>query len=224
MFLLLYCFCCIATLSDCNKVKCVQHEVAYLPFTEGDRSIIPYTGNEILIFKDTIGDSIIFEKGLKTISSKVEYEYSDHEAEEHNYCRGDYITSENDEIDFYSKIGSGYLQILLFNGAYFKNPKSVKLILFNFQPGDDVSLRFDADFMFSNDTLFNKPNNLDSITGFHHQIIIGSKTFTNVYELYGYNHVSDSNEWYKTAFYSLIDGLVGLRTNSGRLLYLDRKM
>ena len=76
--LLFFCICGIFILSTCNKDKCNQHEIANLTFTNGDRSIIPYTGKEILIFKNTLGDSIVFEKGLKQIISNVEYEYTRH--------------------------------------------------------------------------------------------------------------------------------------------------
>jgi hypothetical protein len=221
--LLFFCICGIFILSTCNKDKCNQHEIANLTFTQGDRSIIPYTGNETLIFKNTLGDSIVFEKGLKQISSNVEYQYTRHEALGNNDCQGDYITSEKDEMDFYASIGKGFLKIYFSNSYSFDHPVPIKYIDFILMPTDTVELAFLARFKFSNDTLFNYPNSKDSIIAYHNQITIGLKTFSDVYELYTSYIPLESPEWYKTAFYSTKDGLIGLRTNYGRLLYLDSK-
>lgn len=218
-----YCFCCIVSLSNCNKEKCNQNEIANLTFTNEDRSIIPYTGNETLIFKNTLGDSIVFEKGLKQISSNVEYQYTRHEALGNNDCQGDYITSEKDEIEFHASFGKGSLRIYFSNSYSFDHQISIKYIDFILMPTDTLELAFLARFEFSNDTLFNYPNSKDSIVAYHNQITIGPKSFSDVYELYTCYIPLESPEWYKTAFYSTKDGLIGLRTNYGRLLYLDSK-
>jgi hypothetical protein len=222
-FLLCSCICFIALLTTCKKEKCNQHDIADFPFTQGDRSIIPYTGKEILIFKNMYGDSIVFERGVKKFTSIADYQYTRHEALGFNDCQGDYITFEQDEVDFYSSVGHGYLQIILSNSCSFAYPKSGKYIVFNFFPGDSVNLHFDAIFQFSNDTLFDFSDRNDSIVGYHNQITFGAKTYSDVYELYQSNGDPEYNEWYKTAFYSTIDGLVGLRTNYGKLWYLVQK-
>jgi hypothetical protein len=218
-----FCVFFISLLLDCTKEKCNQQEIANLKFTPGDRAIIPYSGNETLTFKNYFGDSIVFEKGSKKITSNVDYQYTRHEALAFNDCQGNYITYEQDELDFYSSVGYGYLQIILSNSCSFADPKSGKYIVFNFFLGDSVNLHFDAIFQFSNDTLFDYPNKNDSIVAYHYQITIGPKTYSDVYELYQNNINPEYNDWYKTAFYSTIDGLVGLRTNYGKLWYLAQK-
>ncbi len=225
-------FCCIVVivmLSNCsnnskeNLQPCIHHERAKLTFTQGDRSIIPYSGNETLIFKNTSGDSIVFEKGSRNIGFNVEYQYTLHEAQEHNNCTGDYITVEKDQTDFYASVGKAHLQFFFTNSYTFDYPESIKYFLLSFVP-DTVEMNFTAFYKFSNDTLFPYPDkNHDSIVNFHNQLTIGPKTFLNVYELYAKQIPPHAAEWYIRAYYSTIDGLVGLRTNFGRLLYLDRK-
>jgi hypothetical protein len=224
ILLFFYCIICVVLLPNCNKEKCNQHEIANLTFTNLDRSITPYTGNETLIFKNIFGDSIVLEKGSKTISSNVEYEYTRHEALAHNDCQGDFITSEKDDITFHASIGKGYLNIELWNSFSFDYPTSIKYINIATRPTDTVEVDFAARYRFINDTLFNYPMDPDSIVVYHDQITIGPKTFSDVYELYTfYYSPPDSIEWYNTAFYSIKEGLVGLRTNYGKLLYLDSK-
>ena len=230
LFLLL-CSCIgfLALLSNCsnnskeNWQPCIHNERAKLTFTQGDRSIIPYTGNETLIFKDTIGDSIVFEKGTKKISSNVEYQYTLDEAQEHNNCTGDYITTEQDLTGFSASDGKSYLQFFFTNSYTFDYPESIKYFQLSFD-ADTVEMSFSASYKFSNDTLFPYPyKNHDSIVNFHNQLTIGGKTFSNVYELYAKFIPPHVAEWYIRAYYSTIDGMVGLRTNKGRLLYLDSK-
>lgn len=229
LFLLL-CSCVgfLALLSNCsnnskeNWQPCIHNERAKLTFNQGDRSITPYTGNETLIFKDTIGDSMVFEKGAWNIGFNVEYEYTLHEAQEHNNCTGDYITVEKDDLNFYAKEGKAYLHFSISNSYTFDHPESIKYFDITFVP-DTLEMYFSALYKFSNDTLFPYPNNHDSIVNFHNQITLGPKTFSNVYELYAIHIPTNVPEWYNRAYYSTLDGLVGLRTNNGRLLYLASK-
>jgi len=227
-FILIYCIISLIILPGCynyNKNKeqpCINHERAKLTFTQGDRSIIPYVGNETLIFKDTLGDSIVFEKGSRKISSNVEYQYTLDEAQEHNDCQGDYFTVEKDETKFYAREVNAYLQFFITNSYTFDYPESIKYIYIAFVP-DSIEMHFSALCKFNNDSLFPYPNNHDSIVNFFNEVTIGPKTFSNVYELYTSHIPHNTKEWYIRAYYSTIDGMVGLRTNKGRLLFLASK-
>jgi hypothetical protein len=211
-------------LTCCKKEKCDEKDVADFTFTPGDRAIIPYMGKEILTFKNVSGDSIVCKNGVRKITTNIDYQYTQHEADGMNGCRGDLITFESNEVDFYSGSGFRYINIAISNTCNFAFQVSGKYISFILNPADSVRSFFQGGFSFSNDTLFNLANDpFNSIVAFHDHISIGPKSFSKVYELYSSNLDPEYNEYYETAFYSTIDGLVGLRTNYGRLWYLDQK-
>ena len=75
--------------------KCEQQQTATLRFTNDELKINPYSGNELLIFKDINGDSIAFPKGVRDTRNMRIYQY-DYEAAkfDHHGCQGDYFDSD----------------------------------------------------------------------------------------------------------------------------------
>jgi hypothetical protein len=224
VFNLLIFICCISFFSNCNKTKCNQQEISHLTFTEGDRTIIPYSGNETLIYKNTDGDSVIFSNCLNNVGLKKEYALTAYEAQDFNGCRGNYLTSEYINMGFNSQNNLGGLNIILTNKATYYNPASIKNIYIYFCPRFGSEVGFTADFQFSNDTLINYADKFDSIVAYYNSITLGSRTFNKVYELYSHNSIPPQEEWGEIGYYSIVEGMVGIRSNYNKIWYLDRKI
>ena len=210
--------------SSCRK--CVQHQIADLKFTPKDLSINPYTGNEILIFKNLNGDSIVLSKGVRKLERYTRYQYDNETAKlDHHGCQGDYFTADEDRSGFNTNPDDSITSFLInLNYLYtLDNPNSDKIIWLLFHQGNNNS-GFWGNFRFNDDSLFNYPAKIDSIVAFHNQINIGPKSFTNVYELYGHNEDTRNPEWFSTAFYSVTDGFCGVKSNFGQIWYLFKKV
>ena len=220
--LLIFSFYSLSFLTSCKK-KCTQDLVGHSILTGGDRSINPYLGSENVKFKTTNGDSFSFTNGLREFGSKTEYEFDAWQAEELGGCRGNYVYNDYDICTFNSQNDSQKIEIYLTNSYIFGVPTEGKQIRFLFDTKEKNITHFLALFNFSNDTLFNTVNKFASIISYHDTIGIGPKTFFKVYELYAFNTDARNIEWYKTAYYSLVEGFVGVRSNLGKLWYLDKK-
>ncbi len=210
------------SLNSCNK--CDQMYVADFTFSSKDLSINPYTGSEMLVFKDLNGDSLILANGWRHNDPYTRYQYDYETAKLDNHgCQGDYFTADYNRSGFISDSASGkaIINIDLSFPFLFNHPVYYKNFRLNFHQGENIT-SFSGDFKFNNDTLYNYPEKHDSIVAFHQHVNVGPKTYTNVYELYGHNGDPRNDEWYSTAWYSVTEGLVGVRSNFGKLWYLDK--
>ncbi len=214
---------CISLLAGCSKNTCIQHEVGRLTFTAGDQAICPYTGKDTLTFKNLTGDSVIFKKSLMQSGFNRAYQYSASEALDFNGCQGDYLSSEYRARNYICGNIKGKLDVILKNNATFYHRESVKNIQLSFFPGDSTGLGFYASMKFSGDTLMNFPDKFDSIIAFHDSVSLGTRKFYQVYELFIHNEAPPLDDWGEFAYYSLIDGIVGFRSNLGKTWYLYRR-
>jgi hypothetical protein len=222
--LLLFSF--LSILSSCNKEPCDESAVANLILTESDRKINPYSGNEVLVFKNMNNDSFEMNLGAKKSGTHVQYRYAQDYADQyHDGCQGNYFTSDYEYFSVRSSNDSNLIMINLGNSYSFDYPTSNKKVFLFFDTKDSKGWCFAGTFNFSNDSLIDNPkNNYDSIVAFHDQIVIGPKSFKNIFELYTPCPSPRCTEWFCTAYYSITDGFVGLRSNFGKIWYLDEKM
>ncbi len=215
----------IIWISSCNR--CDQHQVANFQFTKDELKINPYSGDELLIFKDFNGDTISFPRGVRYTKYMRFYQYDYETAKlDHHGCQGVYFDA---DINYMSKYNEGLARSFDIN-LYFRyslnNPTSDKafelFIFITAQP----HLSFHGYYYFKVDTLLNiKTNdqyNKDSIVGYHPQWTSGTKIFYNVYELYCHKGDPRDTAWISTAYYSITEGLVGFRTTFGKSWYLDK--
>jgi len=221
-------FMMIATLafwvSGCKK-KCVQNQVADLKFTAKDLGINPYSGTETMTFKSLAGDLLVLSAGGRQLDRRTVYQIDNETAKlDHDGCQGDYFTSDEDMMTFKTNPDDSmtFIYINLYFRYTFEYPVSDKNIFLFFYHGNHNS-GFGGNFRFNNDSLFNYPAKLDSIVGYHSQVTIGPKTFTNIYELYSHNEDTRNTEWFPIAYYSLKDGFCGVKSNFGTVWYLDKK-
>jgi len=209
-------------LSSCTK-KCNENLIDHSQLTEGDLSVNPYLGIEKLIFKSSNGDSIIFKNGLREYGKMIEYEYSAWQAEELGGCRGNYVYNDYDNTTFSSQKEGQKIMINLFNYYHFGVPPEGKQIQLAFDSKEENIGNFIAKFQFNNDSIFETKNEYDSIIVYLDTFDFESKRFLKVYELYAFNTEPKNIEWYCTAYYSIIDGFVCLKTNLGKFCYLNKK-
>ena len=187
-FILLSAFFFLLIFNQCKKeAKCLGK----LTFTEAELKIIPYTGNETLVFKDSIGDSLIFkinDRGSYTypyFKNPDSYEQTDYYEYEYNYIS--FIN--NDKID------------LRFSNPFISN-KTIKYFDINFNSFTGT-YEFDA-------------NNI-APSVFHDTLTIINKTFNSVYELKTlYLNLSGNS----LLFYTFNEGIVGFE-NNGKYWYLE---
>ena len=106
-----------------DDVGCIQNEIARLRLSNSDRAFNPYTGKELLTYKSTLGDSVVFPKGDRYLAPYIicEFPYRDK-------CKGDYIRSEEDRTEFKIIAGDQYLRLELFKDAPFSVPADYKQI------------------------------------------------------------------------------------------------
>jgi hypothetical protein len=211
--------------TNCNK-KCVETQIAVLKFTQNELSINPYDGAEILTFKNSDGDSIVFPKGTRKTEVQVITKISSGDAMEyHNGCTGDYF---NKDYNWMEKINEDYHSRFDINLKFlysFEHPimdKEIELFFYswvNSQPGGDG---FDGFYKFKVDTIYNELYPGDSIVSYYNVLAIGPKAFNNVYELCCENPDTRNKEWFSIAYYTIKEGLVGFKTNFGQTWYLDK--
>ena len=209
-----------ALIIGCHK-QCVENQIKELKFSKEDLSVNPYDSSEKLVFKSPTGDSIILSGGFRQSEINTIHKIDFEEAfTYYNGCQGDYFTSEHNYMSLHdSSVNTSGIHIELYFHYAFNNPTDDKGIWFIFSQGEHIS-SFYGRYLFNHDSLFNEKGRWDSIVAFHKQINIGSKSFTNIYELYSHNPDSQNSEWFKTAYYSIQKGFCGVRSNFGTLWYI----
>jgi hypothetical protein len=203
--------------TSCNK--CEQHQTGFLTLTPDDLTINPYTGNELIIFKNLNGDSAVFDQGNRIKTIETQYQYAPWE---NNGCRGDYVELESNNTTFKSINTLWKFSIMLSFDYHFPDNGSARFISFkmssdqtqNYHGYSDRELKYDVD------TLYNRIYLTDTAYQFHRSLTLGKNSFNNVYEikLIGYL-VSD--ELAIILYYSIPEGIVGFITNRNENWYLD---
>ncbi|MFZ4523168.1 MAG: hypothetical protein ACOYNC_15765 [Bacteroidales bacterium] len=209
----------LCLLTGCTK-PCKQSQVANFTFTQDDLGINPYSGQESLLFMNQFGDSCVFPKGNRGNKGEVTYEIDYETAKEYyNHCQGDYFYHEYNFWETHNTANNSRLDIYLSFAYTFSNPVSDKLFTTYLILGDPADYNFHGTFKFNHSNLFNytPPGSYleDSIVSYHDSLLIGTRYFQNVYELFSHNST--------IAFYSIKDGIVGFNTTDGAKWFLNKK-
>jgi hypothetical protein len=209
--------------------KCVQNEIGYLKFTQDELRINPYTAEEVLIFIDQNGDSVIFPAGVRKTEVREVHKYDYETAKlDHHGCQGDYFFADNNFMEKNDPKFPSSLSITLNFRYTIDKPNSDKAFTMFFFIETPKVYGFMGDYNFMLDTLLNYKTRYttqfykDSVAAFHSILTLGPKTFFKVYELYCHNPDYRDTAWISTAYYSIKDGLVGFKTSFGETWHLDK--
>jgi hypothetical protein len=193
-------------------------------FTETDLKINPYTGTEILVFKDTIGDSLCFICEGR-LSSYNHYIYEHYDPESYSGCMGDYYKLEQNTTHFYGGADYSGINIDIGIGNPFLETKKYIDIYVFYQ--DTKNWSFGCNFNFDSLSLINvtppaygyDPGGL--VLCFNDSLSVGNIIHYSVFTLLQTNGPPLSSESnLKTVYYSIKKGIVGFKTDEGHLWYL----
>jgi hypothetical protein len=203
---------------QCHKNECKSEYLGDVRFTETDLKINPYKGTERLVFKDSIGDSICYDSGVRYSNYNLPiYEYFDLNNPE--ACRGDYYELERNYAQFNEVESTGFIKIVLnFDNPFIYHEKSINLQI---DFGHNPSWYFNCEFDFDSLEIFESARHYPtgSILSYNDSIIIGPITCYSVYVLMQ-NSEPVNVENLKTVYYSINNGIVGFKTVQGHLWFL----
>jgi hypothetical protein len=213
--LLFFLFFLSAILTISCQNKCQNSQVADLKFSDEELQINPYTGKERLTYLSSVNDSIVFPEGNRY---SVEQKYFTDPNSPESACKNNYYYGEINSM-YKNDSNSVFNIILSYNYIdYYKNELIKKFVLHIFYKKLNAS--FNGSFTFGQDTLMrDKLNNYDSIVDFQMTKVIGPRTFYKVYELYAHNEGTHDTAWIPSVFYNIEQGLVGFKTNIGKIYY-----
>jgi hypothetical protein len=189
-------------------------------FTLDEINIVPYTGNETIVLKDSVGDSICLTgQGRRSAmiyrSSNPEYDNND--------CSTDYRNSEVVYFDYkFADMPDTTFSIWLDFYRPFYDKENVKdfTIFFYDKSGNDGGHSiFSATYTFEVNSLMNPVSGsyfTSYISEFYNTFTLLNKTFTSVYEFRNPYFGSFS------VYYSIDQGLIGYIDSAGTKWYLDK--
>jgi len=189
----------------CKKCK----EVGVLSFSSNNLSVIPYTGDEILVLKFFNGywDSV---KSTGKLDQYNDINQNSNSITDNQGCKGDYYSIEYNNINFTSiSLGSA---LTISMDLEFDNPFITSKInrFLSISIGTDYGPRgfFYNKIAIENDSLIV----VDSTVIFHKSLLIGNKEFTSVYEILNAYKGSDS---FLNVYYSIQNGIVAFKNHAG---------
>ncbi len=190
---------------QCNKCGKPKN-LGTVDFISTDLSIVPYSGTEKIVFKDSVGYSLYFYSGYRKFG---EYE-KDHIFEYYyGECEPDYYYIRNNVTHFEQANNYGYLELELL--VYYYDNAFHKLFYLQIQYTDSQDWVFDSRFAF-NDLSVLMGIHADNVS-FSDSLFVGPNKYYNVYTLTSNNNI-------KTAYYNTSQGLLGFKTDEGLLWYL----
>ena len=219
VFILFLQLLCIAGCHKCNQV-----ELPTLKFSTKDREINPYTGNEILSFKEIGDDSLKYQcEGRKYLSTL--YQQNDQTYVGNHGCPGDYYWSDEDNTKFTVYGGTTIaIDLRLFFSYYFAVEKVEKTMCLFLNTNDASIQPFTAYVSFEEDTLMNGDSLIYSqsgrISGYYHHLQLGLNFFDSVYEIRQYI-IPNNKDFLEFVYYNFTEGIVGFKSNQGKLWYLE---
>ncbi len=184
---------CLLVFTQCKKEK----KLGTLKFTEAELNIVPYKVGDIIVFKDSVGDSFVYEVGSRNsemyryyrdpdnVGYKGASDYYDHERNNTSLKDGRFELGFNDPF-ITNKIKKYFSVSIKFEGQSFSE-----------------SYEFEA-------------NSITPST-YHDTLTIVNRKFNSVYELKEYSASSPDNF---LLFYTFKEGIVGFKTNDGKSWYL----
>jgi hypothetical protein len=198
--------------SGCNK--CTEKQSGSYKFTDRELQIIPYSGPETLIFLNLSGDTMHFQAGER-VSSMIQ-DYPNREDE----CKGNYYLLENNTIDISSGNNSWLFSLTLYVTPTPTSDVYSKIIEFEASvPAQRKTTLSDAFLLFEQDSIMRYQSASGPELIFHDSLTIGSKIFTNVYEINLIREYNNSTDWVDKIYYTISQGIVGFSTHRSELWY-----
>jgi hypothetical protein len=204
LFLLAFAILFSATFLQCKR--CKDKNLGEHDLTQTDQNIVPYIGNETLIFKDSSNDSIFYKGSGR--SSVIASSQNNSEGD----CAGDYYNYELNHTQFIKTINHRSIDV------YLGFSDSVPTTIYkSFTIGLDYPYVEEGHFQghyYFNDMKLIQFKSGGRIKAFNDSLVIGPKKFYTVYTLF------DDLDTNKVVFYSISRGVVGFINAAGNLRYL----
>jgi hypothetical protein len=202
--------------------KCHENELSSVQFSQNELNMIPYKGNETLVFKSTT-EPFLSYNGTERITQSGIY-YEDLKNVEETHCKDTYYYSQSSWIDFRSAHGDYNLRTEMYFTNLFDSGYIEGIFIFGLGLNINSIRDFSGQYVFESDTLYSGKyieGFSKIIKGFYSTIQLGQKSYHNVYEFDGDYSSPNATEWISSVYYCFSDGLVGFRTNKGKLWYLE---
>jgi len=213
----------ILLFSSCRENICREKELPSAMLSQSDLSMIPYNGDETLIFESPTEPSITYYGDKRPTETDIvtenpnDYSYSG--------CKGTYYNTNLRIVFFNASKGFDRFSINMLYTNLFDSGFTKKFMQFGLELNDDSIRSFGGEYYFSTDTLYNgaiKKGMSTTIKEFHQTIQFGQKTFNHVYELNGdYGTSTSQPDWVSSLFFNFSNGIVAFKTNKGKLWYLQ---
>jgi len=217
--ILLLSFLVIQIFISCQK-NCESNLLGSVRFSQTDLNIIPYQGNEQLIYISSSGSQIIFNGGNRVShygtdgDQWVEFPGSD------DYCPGNFYYTERNGIKFYATVSGSWMGFEMGMTDPFNNPVK-KYFGISVTVLDSIYWYFGSSYRFDSLNLYDVKPPYEIICA-NDSVLIGSKVFYNVYVFQtgsDYHYPTVGN--LKTVFYSLSQGIVGFQNENGKTWHLQ---
>ena len=216
--ILLLSFMAIQILISCQK-DCQSNLLGSIRFSQTDLNIIPYKGNEKLIYVASPGHQLVFNGSDRISHFGVEGNQYVEFPESNDYCPGNYYYTEKNSIDFYGTVSGSWFWFDMGMSSPFTHPIR-KYVGMNITVLDSIYWVFANGYSFDSLKLYYNPPY--GIIPLNDSVLIGSKVFYKVYVLHsGMNLHSARVGNLETVFYSITEGIVGFRNEHGKTWYLQ---
>jgi len=197
--------------------KCQEKQYATQTFSQQEIKIIPYTGKETLIFKNSTNDSIVFIGVVRKSGQSKLFSNDPNGDDAMKYdCFGDYYYSEFNSTTFRYNPENRTFEASLGFSNMFRTGNLEKLIGFNLSSlNPTFSYNYET-FCFSADSIFNSSSfPYNKVIAYYVSYQLGNIYYQQVYKL-----GCKSGNY---LFYTIKDGLVGFVTNDFNLYTLQKK-
>ncbi len=198
--------------------KCPEKQTGKYNFTSEELQINPYNGQEVLLFRSLLEDSVNFSVGDRISDIVKVYPIYVDDGE----CNGNYTVVETNSTVITSNSNSWQFSIFL---RFFPNPsmpgyyKSIKFGAVI--PGQNTKTNSDATVIFERDTItgYNYSWPYGDLI-YHKSLTLGSKSFTDVYEIELIRNNVTIDNWVNKIYYTIRQGIVGFSNNQNELWFL----
>ncbi len=196
---------------DCKK--CQSKLLPDLIFSPEEISIVPYTDISSLTFKDSLGDSICYDRTAPLNTSMHNYQQHYNQS-----CIGDHRLVQ--EVDYILQCRSDttyYIRIKLSFEDVFLGIKK-RFDLYYYYHYSSESYYFDGEFLLENNAPANQHplNPWCWVSTCYPSFTLQNHTYNSVY-------VMQLNDFpVTTVYYSISQGIVGYKEYLGKVWYLDK--
>jgi hypothetical protein len=197
--------CVVIFFSGCETCNKESHTYA---FTQGDLRVVPYAGNETIAFKSALGDSISYPCIGRVNKTDIPITVN---------------TGSCDKLEFHIPLNStifvaGQDSLGLQLSVGFITTNLVRKVFnITFTDLKDFSIKgYSWNYNFDSDTIVLFPSysyETDGVASYSDSLTIIHKKFKRVYSLTGRKNPAISDEFIRTVYYTLQEGVVGFQTN-----------